>query len=189
MTDVVSVLGSPREGSDSNRLADAVAASLTGGAGRYSRFVLNDFRNVRGCQGCQSCKGKTESCVVKDDLSPVLAAAAAGDFLIVASPVYIGEVTAQLKPFIDRSYSWLLPDFHTNPSPGRIPAGKKALFVITQGNPDASAYERVAEAYRAFFTGLGFKTACRCVPVPFGPDKGAALERAEADLKALAASL
>jgi multimeric flavodoxin WrbA len=189
IVNVVTVLGSPRQESDSSRLADAVAASLTGGAGASSRHVLNDLKHVRGCQACQSCKGKTESCVVKDDLAPVLSAAAASDFLIVASPVYIGEITAQLKPFIDRSYSWYLPDFHTNPSPGRLPAGKKLLLIFTQGNPDPGTYSRVYEAYRDYFSRHGFRTAYRAVVVPYGPDKENALRAAEAELKGLAASL
>jgi multimeric flavodoxin WrbA len=189
MVNVVTVLGSPRQESDSARLADAVAASLTGGKGASSRHFLNDLKHVRGCQACQSCKGKTDACVVKDDLAPVLAAAAASDFLILTSPVYIGEVTAQIKPFIDRSYSWYLPDFHTNPNPGRLPAGKKLLFIFTQGNPDESVYTRVLEAYKGFYSNLGFKTACKTVAVPHGPDKEKVLAAAEAELKKIAASL
>ncbi|MDR1039319.1 MAG: flavodoxin family protein [Deltaproteobacteria bacterium] len=189
MANVVTVLGSPRQESDSTRLADAVAASLTGGAGASARHVLNNLKNVRGCQACQSCKGKTEACVVKDDLAPVLTTAAASDFLIIASPIYIGEITAQLKSFIDRTYSWFLPDFHTNPQPGRL-KGKKALLIFTQGNPDPAAYSRVFEAYRDYFERQGFKAAYKCVTVPYDPAQhGKAIEAAEAELKDLAAGL
>ncbi|MDR1036131.1 MAG: flavodoxin family protein [Deltaproteobacteria bacterium] len=188
MTNVVTVLGSPRAKSDSSRLADAAAAALTGGAGASARHLINDLKHVRGCQACQSCKGKTEACVLKDDIAPLLSTCAAADVIVLASPVYIGEITAQLKLFIDRTYSWFLPDFHTNPEPGRL-KGKKALLVFTQGNPDASTYTRVFEAYKAYFTRQGFKTEYRCVVVPFGPDHDQAVDAAEAEIRKLAASL
>ncbi|MDR1312787.1 MAG: flavodoxin family protein [Deltaproteobacteria bacterium] len=189
MTNVVTILGSPRTNSDSSRLADALAASLTGGAGASARHVLNGLKHARGCQACQSCKGKTDSCVVKDDLAPVLGTAAAADVVIIASPVYIGEITAQLKLFVDRTYSWFLPDFHTNPSPGRLPKGKKLVLIFTQGNPDAGTYTRVFEAYKGYFAHQGFKAEYRCVTVPVGPDHDKAVEAAEAEIKKLADTL
>ncbi|MDR1079500.1 MAG: flavodoxin family protein [Deltaproteobacteria bacterium] len=188
MTNVVTILGSPRPKSDSSRLADAAASILSGGAGASARHVINSFRNVRGCQACQSCKGKTDSCVVKDDMAPVLTTCAAADVIVLASPIYIGEITAQLKLFVDRTYSWFMPDFHSNPAPGRL-KGKKALLVFTQGNPDGSTYERIFEAYKAYFTRQGFSTEYRCVVVPYGPDHDRAVEAAEAEIRKLAASL
>ncbi|MDR3155250.1 MAG: flavodoxin family protein [Deltaproteobacteria bacterium] len=190
MTNVVTVLGSPRQDASSARLADAVAESLAGGAGASSRHVINSLKHVRGCQACQACKGKSETCVVKDDLAPVLAAAASADFLIIAAPNYIGEITAQLKLFIDRTYSWFKPDFHSAAEPGRLSGkGKKALLIFTQGNPDPGAYARAYEAYKAYFQGQGFKTAYKAVPVPVGPGADKAVADAAAELKALAASL
>ena len=71
--------------------------------------------NFKGCQGCGACKAEKEKCVVQDDLTQVLEAVRETDVLVLASPVYFADVTAQMKAFVDRTYSFLKPDFETNP--------------------------------------------------------------------------
>jgi multimeric flavodoxin WrbA len=137
-------------------LADAVVAALAGRQPEVSRFVLNDLK-IRGCQSCFSCKTRTEACVLNDDLVPVLGAVAAADLVVAATPVYIGEVSAQLKLFIDRSYSWYTPDFRTSPSPSRLAPGKTLVLVVTQGHPDPEAYRRNLDFYSGYFSSHGFK--------------------------------
>ncbi|MDR0881584.1 MAG: flavodoxin family protein [Candidatus Adiutrix sp.] len=154
MKKVVAILGSPRKESYSSQLAEAAAKAVSGAEVRS--FVLNNL-NFKGCQGCMSCKSKTEICAVQDDLTQVLAAVAEADSVILSSPIYIGEVTAQLKAFIDRTFSYLLPDFGVNPKPSRLAPGKQLLFIITQGQPDPALYEQsVLGHYLGSFKNLGF---------------------------------
>ncbi|MDR1110949.1 MAG: flavodoxin family protein [Deltaproteobacteria bacterium] len=150
------ILGSPRLESNSGKLAQAAVSALSGRNPEVETFRLNDLR-YRGCQGCFGCKTKAAFCVLKDDLARVLSAVAAADLAIVASPVYIGEITAQLKGFIDRSFSWYKPDFKSSSEPSRLDPGKKLIFVLTQGNPDREAYGRALDAYLAYFGSHGFK--------------------------------
>ncbi|MDR0549072.1 MAG: flavodoxin family protein [Deltaproteobacteria bacterium] len=155
--DVVAIFGSPRDPANSTLLAEEVIKAVKSKeGGEVKRFVLNNLK-IRGCQGCNSCKGKTDYCVVKDDLSAVLSASAAADLIVLATPVYMGDVTAQTKIFLDRTFSWLKPDFHDLEVAGRVGPGRKAFLVFTQGNPDASAYRDRFEAYVQFFRWLGFK--------------------------------
>jgi multimeric flavodoxin WrbA len=150
---VVAILGSPRVGSNSELLAD-VAIKSTGAEAK--KIVLNELHHIRGCQACYSCKSKTEVCVLKDDLAPVLSAAANSDFVILTAPIYIGEITAQQKIFVDRTFSWFKPDFKSNSVPGRLGPGKKLLLITTQGNPDKSIYKRNIDAYINYFKAQGF---------------------------------
>jgi multimeric flavodoxin WrbA len=153
---VVAVLGSPRESSNSTLLAEAAIKAIGAQSEDVRKFVINQL-SFKGCQACYSCKTKTEFCVLKDDLTPALSAVADADFVILSSPVYIGEITSQFKAFIDRSYSWLKSDFKTNPSPSRLTPGKKLLYIQTQGNPDGSIYQKRFNAYLDHFRRLGFK--------------------------------
>jgi len=75
--------------------------------------------------------------------------------LVLTSPIYFGEVSGQLKCFIDRTYSFLRPDYMTNPNPSRLSPGKKAVFVLTQGSPDAGSFD-VFKDYSVFFKWLGY---------------------------------
>ncbi|MDR0621917.1 MAG: flavodoxin family protein [Deltaproteobacteria bacterium] len=164
---VTIILGSPRLDSNSEKLAKAAAATLLGPGEAPEIFRLNDLR-YRGCQACMSCKTKTEVCVLKDDLARVLSVAAFSDFLILTTPIYIGEITAQLKAFIDRSYSWFKPDFVSSADPTRLAPGKKLLFVVTQGNPDLGAYKSNIDAYLGYFGSHGIKAAAFQAPIREG---------------------
>jgi multimeric flavodoxin WrbA len=151
------ILGSPRLEASSSKLAQSALEVFADKKPEVHQFVLNDL-NFKGCQGCGSCKGKTETCVIKDDLAKALAMAADSDLVVLASPVYIGAVTAQLKAFIDRSYCWYKPDFHSNKQPSRLNPGKKLFFILTQGNPEKSAYQDEVVRYLEYFGSHGFKT-------------------------------
>ena len=151
------ILGSPRPQSVGAQLARGVLGAFEDRKPRVTQFVLNDL-SLKGCQGCGSCKGKTESCVVKDDLAKALGHVADSDLVVATSPIYMGGVAAQLKAFIDRSYCWYKPDFYVNHQPSRLAPGKKFFLIATQGEPREDAYLGEIEKYLAYFRSHGFKT-------------------------------
>jgi len=68
---------------------------------------VNLYRlNYTGCRSCFACKlkGKTygKPCAVKDDLHDILADITDVDGIVLGSPIYFGEITGQLKSFIER---------------------------------------------------------------------------------------
>jgi multimeric flavodoxin WrbA len=187
---IVLVLGSPRSSSDSSLIAEAAADAFPGEDKSISKYVLNDFSG-KGCQACFGCKDKEEGCVIEDDISPVLAAAKEADLLVVASPIYIGDVTAQLKVFIDRTYSWCKPGFPHKSDGSQEKPSKKALLVYTQGNPDPKAYlSYVVRRYHDHFEKYGFAVDALVVPIsPKGGDHDQMLSEAKKEAAKLAASL
>lgn len=156
MKRVVCLLGSPRPTGNSAVMARALCAAATEAGAEVETFALNKL-NYRGCQGCLACKGKLDACALEDDLSPVLRAVAACDVLVLATPVYFGEVTAQLKAFIDRTYSYLTPDYAFNKEQRtRLDKGKTLCFVIAQGHPREDLFTDIFPRYAYFFNWLGF---------------------------------
>ncbi|MGD9158563.1 MAG: flavodoxin family protein [Desulfobacteraceae bacterium] len=132
---IICVLGSPRDQGNSSTIVKKFCETAEKKGADIDSYSLNSL-NFKGCQGCMTCKVKTERCVVKDDLEKVLDSIYETDILVLASPVYMGGVSGQLKCFIDRTFSFLTPDFKTSPDPSRLPKGKKALVVTTQGAPE-----------------------------------------------------
>jgi len=155
MKRIVCVLGSPNEKGCSATLAQRFCDTARAQGAEVTVFMLNKLK-YRGCQACKACKGKTDHCVIKDDLTPVFEAVKTADILVMASPIYFGEVTAQLKGFIDRAYAWLVPDFYTAANKSRLPPGKRLVFILTQGSPDEKHFADVFPRYNAFFTWYGF---------------------------------
>lgn len=120
---IVALYGSPRKKGNSASLASRFLEKAEElGAGTRS-FYLNTM-NIKGCQACMGCKTKKDHCIVKDDLADVLEAVRETDVLVLATPIYFGDVSAQLKMFIDRTYSYLVPDFLNSPEPSRLKPGK-----------------------------------------------------------------
>lgn len=156
MKKAVCILGSPRKDGNTAALAARFADTATSMGADVKTFQLNDLA-FKGCQACMSCKTTSETCVVEDDLSTVLAAVAEADVMLMTSPIYFGQVSGQLKCFLDRLFSFLKPDFMTNPNPLRFAPGKKALFITAQGDPDASHYDAAA-GYAEFFNTFGVET-------------------------------
>ena len=126
---IVVILGSPRPQGNSAILAQKFLDAARELGAETKVYQLNQL-DFQGCQGCGTCKIDTENCVLEDDLAPVLEAIKGADLLVLASPVYFGDISGQLKCFFDRTYSYAKPDFSS-----RVPAGKKAVVVLVQAVP------------------------------------------------------
>jgi len=118
-------------------------------------FALTDLK-YRGCFGCLACKTKAEKCVVHDDLTEVLESVREADALVMATPVYLREITSLLRAFIERTYSFFLPDFHTNPQPSRLTLGKKLVFIQVQGQADENLFADIYPRIEPLFKRYGF---------------------------------
>ena len=151
---IVSLLGSPRSQGNSTAITRRFQDTAANLGAEVRTFELNRLV-YRGCQGCCACKNSLDHCILDDDLTEVLNAVAEADVVVLASPVYYGDVSAQLKGFIDRTYSYLKPDYISNPVPSRL-TPKKLLFVLTQGNPDEGLFADIFPRYDAFLKWLGF---------------------------------
>lgn len=150
---IVAILGSPRKNGNSTTLATIIADDLANRGATVITHCLNDL-SYRGCQACGACKTTSDKCVLKDDLALVLEDVHHADVLILATPVYWGEVSAQMKAFIDRIYSFLTPDFMTEPIKHRLAAGKSLVFIQAQGAQEEQLFTDIFPRYNSFFTQL-----------------------------------
>ena len=148
----ICLLGSPRSKGNSIALAKHFCGSLEKLGCEVQIFSLNKL-NYRGCQGCMKCKTKLDKCALKDDLTEVLDSILDADVLVLATPVYFSDVSSQLKGFIDRAYSFLVPDFRTNPNPSRLVPGKTLVFIQVQARPDEKKFNDIFPRYDQFFDG------------------------------------
>jgi multimeric flavodoxin WrbA len=152
---IACLLGSPRPRGNSATISARFLETAAGLGAEIRTFALNQL-TYRGCQACFTCKTKLDRCVLKDDLTEVLESVRWADTMVIASPIYYGDVTGQVKCFIDRTYSFLTPDYITNPSPSRLQPGKKLVFVLTQGQSDPDRFAQVFPRYGSIMKLYGF---------------------------------
>jgi multimeric flavodoxin WrbA len=155
---VVALLGSPRPKGNSATLAKRFLAKAEESGHKPIVHELGAL-SYKGCAGCYACKTTREECVLRDDLTHVLADVAAADVLVLATPVYFGDITSQLKGFIDRTFSYFTPEYRTSATPSRLAPGKKLVFIQTQGNPEETTFADIFPKYAGFLKRNSFAEA------------------------------
>ncbi len=167
---VMAVIGSPRKNGVTSRIAQGFLYHAKNNGADIQTHFLNKM-DYQGCQGCYVCKTKSESCVLEDDLTPVLDGLADADIMVLASPIYFWDVTGQFKCFFDRTWSLVKPDYMTNPQPVRIDPGKKVVWISSQGDTEEK-FKDVIDKYTGFLTMFGCEThTIRAFGMGEGPDQ------------------
>ena len=81
--------------------------------------------DYKGCMSCMACKikGKASNvCKFKDALTPVLEEIAEADGLVLGSPIYFGDVTGQMRAFLERlAFPWLSYNDYSMTAPKKMP--------------------------------------------------------------------
>jgi len=96
---VVGICGSPREQATDHVLKEALR--MLAEQGFETRFFSVRGKHVEFCTHCDFCLENKE-CVFKDDMQEVCALLKEADGIILATPVYNGGVSAQIKAVMDR---------------------------------------------------------------------------------------
>lgn len=119
---VVAVVGSPRRHGNTVALVDAALDELERLGVRCRRILLAQER-IAPCLAHDDCAG-IDSCRLHDDAGEVLEDVYEADGLILATPVYYENVSAQMKAFIDRNYFRYTHD-------ERLPARAVGLIAVS----------------------------------------------------------
>ncbi len=134
---IIGLNGSPRRSqSRTGQLVQEVLNSART-AGAETEFInINDIK-LDFCIACGKCHN-VGYCILKDDFEPLMAKIMSADGLVVGSPVYIYQITAQLKVWVDRLGG---PTIHCQKL-----LGKYGAVVATSGNTGENETARYLEA-------------------------------------------
>ena len=98
---ILGVVGSPRmQGNTERFVIEALKAAEEDGV--ETELVTLAGKEIQPCDACKSCK-KTGECRVEDDFKLIFEKMVRADGIILATPVYFGSATPQIKALIDRS--------------------------------------------------------------------------------------
>ena len=134
------VTGSPRKGMFSDRIAEEIRKKTDGTVIHLREKTLSP------CRACEYChkKGNGE-CAIKDDMSALYPLFREADTIVLVSPIYWWQVTAQMKTFIDRLYAVGHDEWK----------GKKAVVILNGGAEDDDVEFRILrDAFSEMFSYL-----------------------------------
>lgn len=106
---IVFIHGSPRKNGNTRALAGEAMAALTEAGAICAEIDATriSFKHP-GCLGCLKCQNSPDfGCHVGDELASSVASLPEYDALVLSTPLYWFQCTAQLKIFIDRMFSLL----------------------------------------------------------------------------------
>lgn len=117
LVNIVYISGSPRKDSNTDHLLKT-ALSVTGG-----EFLKLADHTVEPCRSCWACT-QPRPCVIEDDMREAITPMLMGsDALVLGTPVYFNNVSAQLKAFMDRT--WPLRGKLRNKIGGAVVVGRR----------------------------------------------------------------
>ena len=156
---ILAIHGSPRTiRSTTRRLAGFVLEGAADAGAETEMIDLADYRIVP-CTACEACTFNG-TCVNDDDLPSLMARMKEADALVFGSPVYIDNITGQMKVFFDR----LADAIHYQQL-----AGKSGCAVATteeSGGDDVVAYLSHVLNYLGIISVGGISVATGGKPEP-----------------------
>jgi multimeric flavodoxin WrbA len=152
---VVCIIGSPREKGSTAFVVDQIIGGVQAQGARVIRHALGSL-SIGYCQGCRTCE-QTGRCVQRDDMDRVIADLLAADVVLVASPSYWGDVTGQLKVFIDRSLPLCNAQTGTTP----VPPGKVGVAVAIRAGSRKAENQHIVDTIEHYFGHLGIEPVAR----------------------------
>ncbi|WFD08816.1 flavodoxin family protein [Tepidibacter hydrothermalis] len=140
---IIAINGSPRKkGNTSTLLKKALEGAKAVGA-KVELINLYDL-NFKGCISCFACKRVNSKsvgkCAMKDGLTDVLNKIIECDVLILGSPIYLGNVTGEMKSFMERLLFMNLSydGGHSSNFNGKI----STAFIYTMNVPESIMIEK-----------------------------------------------
>ena len=162
---IIAICGSPRGGRSQTRLLAEAVLSAAREKGAETLFIDAGKAEIRGCMACEACH-RGPDCVLKDDAAGIQRQMLEADSIVLASPVYLDQVTSQLKALLDRTSHYI----HCL----RL-TGKYVAAVTTSGGGSGEATAAFLRSY-ALMTGAQYAGAVHA-PLPLTPAHQAAARR------------
>ncbi len=125
--EILALIGSPRKNSNCEIIVDEIAKGAEENGHTVTKYIIHDL-DVAPCSGCELCN-KGKDCRYEDDGTEIIDKLANGASVILASPIYFGQMTAQAKTIVDRFYS-----IFNNPEKS-FSKDAKAALVLTHAYP------------------------------------------------------
>ena len=139
---VLILSSSPRVKGNTDLLCDMFAKGAADAGHEVEKISLNQ-KKIGYCQACAACRKNGGTCILGDDGQEIVEKLVASDVFVLASPVYYGSISGQLKTLIDRTYSHT-SDIHD----------KTAYFILASGAKTKEGVAGAVSDFRGFLENL-----------------------------------
>jgi multimeric flavodoxin WrbA len=152
--EIMGFIASPRKEGNTAWIVNKILEGAKEQGAETRSWYFSDL-DIKPCRGCLGCKQGDRRCIVNDDMQKLYGALEHADVLVLGSPIYMGQMTAQAKIFIDRWFARISPRFSPHFKEENV-AKKKLILVFDQGNPDSGLFQVYFDYTKKIFQLLEF---------------------------------
>lgn len=151
---ILAIQGSPRVKSSNTGIVLQEFLRGAESAGAITRMVYLNEKTIHHCTGCLACWEKTPGqCALKDDMAALLERVKETDVLLLATPLYVHNMSGLLKVFLERLLPLDDPRFVKDGGTFRHPPryGRKPSMVLiaTCGLSGVANFDGLRLVFRA----------------------------------------
>jgi hypothetical protein len=152
------------------KLLERFLVGLEEGGAQTNVIQLRDL-TISYCNACLTCMHKTPGkCAIKDDMDSIYPHLKESDLFVMATPVYVDTMSAQMKAVMDRCICCLEPylridaaDRVRHPFSWTMPV--KFLLISISGFPEPESFAPLVQTFRAQAANFGCEPIGEiCVP-------------------------
>lgn len=147
---IIGISTSPRPGSNV-KIALQTALEVAETKGAQTELINVAQLKISPCIGDDFCKGHEGKCVLDDDMSQIYEKILEADAIIIGTPIYFFDVTAQAKTVIDRLYAFFMQEAIAEKL-----SSKTISIIATNGSAPAEAIMPSLKVQAEGFKLLGF---------------------------------
>ena len=145
------IYGSPRKKGNTAALLAPFIDELQKNGVSVDYFDIYE-KKIAGCKACLACQKDSEkfSCIIPDDMQPILKSMDEADLMIIAAPIYAWAAPAPVKAVIDRAIYASCKYYGDDPHGPALFKGKRLALLTTCGYPvekGADLYEEMMKRY------------------------------------------
>lgn len=151
---IAGIMGSPRQGSNTEMLLEAVLAGATE-MGASSSMIQVCRLKIQPCVECYRC-AEEGRCSIMDDMTQIYDTLVSADCIVLASPVFFYGLTSQAKALVDRCQAlWIrrhvlkswIPDLER----------RRGAVIAVGATHGARLFDGVLLTARYFFDAVGVR--------------------------------
>ena len=148
---ILGIAGSPRREGNTFVLLQKTLEGTKSKGGDTELIFIPDLK-INPCRECGGCD-KTGKCVVDDDMQVMYPKLQSADCIIVASPIFFGSVTANLKAAIDRCQCLWVKKYILKQAVSGKPS-RKGAFISVCGSKKTNFFSAASLTIKALFKTL-----------------------------------
>ena len=109
---IIGIIASPRKEGNTAWIVNKILEGAKEQGAETQSWYFSDL-DIKPCRGCLICHkaDRDRGCVINDDMQKFYDALEHADALVLGSPIYMGQMSAQAKTFMDRLFAQISPRF------------------------------------------------------------------------------